>query len=290
MKNKADVIFDVIVIFFMVIVIIVSLYPVYYCLVQSFNNGLDSRVGGVYFFPRAFTLENFATVLKVDKIYMSFLVTVARAVIGTVTSVYFTAMVAYGLSKKDIMFRKVYMMLGIINMYFGAALIPYYFVLKSLGLLNNFLVFIIPSLLSFFNVMLFIANFRGIPAAVEEAAKIDGANEFYIFNKLIIPLSLPIVATIVLFSGVGHWNAWFDSAFFTNGGNLKTLQCVLRDIINYANNEQAIKQRLQFDTSAVTIEAIRYTTMVVAVAPITIVYPFLQKYFIKGMMLGALKA
>ena len=280
---------DVVIAAVMVVVVFVTLYPFWYCLILSFNNGYDSRLGGIYLIPRAFTIRNYEVVFENPQLLRSFFVTTARTVVGALTHVIFTGVVAYGLAKRDLMFRRAYMLLGIITMYFGGGLIPFYFVLRSLGLINRFAVFIIPSLFSVFEALLFIAFFRGIPDSLAESARIDGANEIVILVRLIMPISMPIVATIALFAGVGHWNAWFDSAFFTTSERLQTLQLVLWRVINQATNQEFLKQRLGVKDADFTIEAIRYATMMVAVGPIIFVYPFLQRYFIKGMLIGAIK-
>jgi putative aldouronate transport system permease protein len=265
------------------------LYPFYYCLVQSFNNGYDSRVGGVYWFPREFTLENYRTVFVNSKIVSTFTITILRTVVGTITSLLFTAIFAYGLSKK-ILFRRFYSLVGVITMYFGGGLIPYYFLLRSLHLLNTFWVYIIPSLCSFYNALLLMANYRAIPASVEESALIDGARPIYILLRIILPLSTPILATIALFNGVWHWNDWYTTAIFTRDPILYTLPTLLRDIINYTQNQTEIATRMNIVRSTVTLEAVRYATMMVAVLPITISYPFLQRYFVKGLLMGSVKA
>jgi putative aldouronate transport system permease protein len=264
-------------------------YPFYYCLVQSFNNGYDSRVGGVYWFPREFTLENYRTVFVNSKIVSAFVITILRTAVGTVTSLLFTAMFAYGLSKR-ILFRRFYSMIGVITMYFGGGLIPYYFLLRSLHLLNTFWVYIIPSLCSFYNALLLMANYRAIPASVEESALIDGARPIYVFWRIILPLSTPILATIALFNGVGHWNDWYTTAIFTKDPILYTLPTLLRDIINYTQNQTEIAIRMNIVRSTVTLEAVRYATMMIAVLPITVSYPFLQRYFVKGLLMGSVKA
>jgi putative aldouronate transport system permease protein len=265
------------------------LYPFYFCLVQSFNNGYDSRAGSVYWFPRAFTLENYKTVFVNPNITRTFIVTAARTLIGSIASLLFTAMFAYGLTKK-IMFRRFYSIVGLITMYFSGGLIPFYFLIRSLGLLNTFAVYIIPYLLSFYNALLLMANFRAIPASIEESALIDGARPIYIYWKIILPLSMPILATVALFNGVWHWNDWFTTAIYTKSPLLNTLPMLLRDIINYANNQTEIEQHMLVHRQNVTVEAVRYATMMVAVVPITFSYPFLQKYFVKGLLMGSIKA
>ena len=288
-KRAGSMIADGVIGLILIFVVLITLYPFWYCLILSLNDGYDSRLGGIYLIPRVFTSRNYQVVFDNPQLIRSFLVTTARTVVGAGTHVFFTAVVAYGLAKKDLMFRRVYMLMGIITMYFGGGLIPFYFVLRNLGLINKFAVFIIPSLFSVFNALLFIAYYRGIPDSLAESARIDGANEIVILIRLIFPISMPIVATIALFSGVGHWNAWFDSAFFTTSERLQTLQLVLWRVINMAANQEFLNQKLGAKETDFTIEGVRYATMMVAVGPIIFVYPFLQKYFVKGMLIGSIK-
>ena len=176
-------------------------YPFYYCLVQSFNDGYDARVGGIYWFPREFTLKNYETVFANPNIIQTFITTIMRTLIGTVTSVAFTAMFAYGLSKK-IAFRKVYSVMGLITMYFSGGLIPFYFLIRDLHMIDTFAVYIIPSLLSYYNALLLMANFRSIPEALEEAALIDGASRFQRLLHVDLPAILPtITITLILRCG-----------------------------------------------------------------------------------------
>ena len=267
----------------------IMLYPFYYCLVQSFNDGYNSRIGGVYWYPRVFTLQNYQMTFQNRFIATAFAVTVARTVVGTIVSVTVQAIFAYGLSK-PVAFRKFYSIFCLVTMYFSGGLIPFYFLIKSINLLDTFWVYFVPFLIYQFNVLLFIANYRAIPASIEEAAFIDGANEYRTFFQIIVPLSTPIIATIALFGGVWHWNDWFTTAIYTRSDSLYTLPAVLRDIINYANNQEQIRARMKVEEAKVTIEALRYATLMVSVIPITIIYPFLQRYFVKGMMVGAIKA
>jgi ABC-type sugar transport system, permease component len=290
-KNPGEKVFDVFLVIMMGAVLLITLYPFYYCVILSFNNGHDTNLGGIYFLPRVFTLKNYEYVFVNNALFKAFFITVSRTVLGTFISVLFTALVSYGLSKKDLMFRKFYMVAGIITMYFNGGLIPLYFVLKYMGLINNFLVFIVPYMLSFYNVILFIAFYSGIPSSLKESARIDGAGEMYTFFRIILPLSKPIIATIALFNGIEQWNSWFDSQFFTTNPNLKTLQMILYQIIALAQGQEKLKRQLGMsnDNAYVTIESVRYATMIVAIGPIIFIYPFVQKYFMKGMMIGAIK-
>ncbi len=197
---------DKVIVLFMLILCFVTLYPVWYTIVISFNDSSDALRGGIYWFPRKFSLESYRTVFMDKSIIRAFGVTVARTVIGTVTSVLFTAMVGYAFSKKHIMGNKIYMLLGTVTMFFGGGLIPYFILLKNIGLYDNFWVYIIPSLFNFYNMIIFMSFFRELPAGLEESAKLDGVNDLVVFIRIIVPLSMPVIATIALFNGVWHWN------------------------------------------------------------------------------------
>jgi len=191
----------------------------------------------------------------------------------------------------------------IISMYFGGGIIPYFILLKSIHLYNTFLVYIIPGMFATFNCILMMNFFREIPASLEESAKIDGAGDIRVFFQIIIPVSLPVIATISLFNGVGHWNDWYTTAFFTVNRSLRTAAYELREIINMADltsvqkaigatqetGSQTLDRATDQKTAQYTAETIRMATMVVTVFPITAIYPFLQKYFVKGIMIGSIK-
>lgn len=291
-KTNEDYVLNIASTFISVFVMIVSIYPLYYCLIHSLNDGADSLKGAMYLIPRKLTLDNYAMVFKSKDIFSAFVVTVLRTAIGTSTSVLFTAMVAYGLSKDYIVFRKVYMIFGLISLYFAGGVIPTYLLYQKIGLIGKFAVYIIPPLMNFFNVLLFIAFFRELPSAMEEVAKIDGAGHFTIFIRIVMPLSLPILATITLFVGVWHWNDWFFPAFYITDEKLITLPAILMRVMSLAKAYQKIQKEVQSYQmrSAVTMESVRYATLLIAVAPILALYPFLQKYLVKGMLIGAIKA
>ena len=272
------------------LIMLITLYPFYYVLVISFNNGVDTMMGGVYVWPREFTIVNYTTFFSDPKWVTSFGVTVLRTIVGTFLGVLFTCMTAYGLAYKDLMFKKFYFSMVIFAMYFSGGLIPYYVVLKSLGLLNSFAVYVIPSMLNTFFLLIAISFFRDIPSELEESAKVDGANELTIFWKIIIPISMPLVATMALFLGVGQWNAWLDSAYFVQDDRLRTLTYRMIEIINQSTAPTEQQGALYSgQASDVTSFSLQVTAMVVATVPVMCVYPFLQKYFVKGIMLGSVK-
>lgn len=289
-RTTEDKVISLVVGIVMVFVFLVTFYPFWYSLVLSFNEGLDALRGGIYFWPRKFTLENYQAVFGIDYIPTAFMVSVARTLLGTVVCVAFTGLFAFACSHKKLMFRKVYITAMIITMYFSGGLIPQYMLFKSLGLMNTFWVYIVPNLFSSFNAIIMINAFREIPESLEEAAHLDGANDLLIFFRIILPISMPTMATMALYSGVWHWNSWSDSAFFITNKSLRTMAHVMITLIN--QSESAAQTTVgQINRGSVTYSAmtLRPAAMVICVIPIVVVYPFLQKYFVKGVMLGSVK-
>ncbi len=265
------------------------LYLMWYVVIISLNDGADSLRGGIYLWPREFTLRNYQSVLGDASLIRAFGVTVLRTLVGTVSSVFFTSMVAYAMSKRHLFGRKLYLLIGTGTMIFSGGLIPYFLLLRSLKLLDTFWVYIIPALFSFYNCIIFMSFFRTIPAALEESANIDGASDWRIFLTIIIPLSKPVLATIALFSGVGHWNDYFSGVVFVNNPDLVPIQTVLYRIVTSASMGKMAVAVPGVAAKMTSSIAIKFATMAVATLPIILVYPFLQKYFVKGVMIGAVK-
>ncbi len=289
-RTAEDRLISVIVGFIMTFVFVVTVYPFWYSIVLSLNEGTDALRGGIYLWPRKWTLDNYNAVFGINYVYTAFLVTVSRTLIGTVAAVLFTGLFAYACSHGRLMFRKFYISAMLIVMYFSGGLVPYYVLMRVLKLMNTFWVYIIPNLFSAFNAILMINFFREIPPSLEEAARIDGANELTVFFRIIIPVSLPLLATMALYSGVWHWNAWTDAAFFVTDKNLKTLGYVLITLINQTESAaQTVFGKINQGEVTYTSLTLRPAAMVVCVVPIVIVYPFLQKHFVKGIMLGSIK-
>lgn len=274
----------------MVVVCFVALYPVWYTIIISFNDSVDAMRGGIFWLPRKFSLESYKTVFQDTAIARAFMITILRTVLGTLTSVFFTAMVGYALSKKFIFGNRFYMILGTITMFFGGGLIPYFILIKNIGLYDNFWVYIIPGLFNFYNMIIFMSFFRSMPAGLEESAKLDGANDLVIFLKIILPLSMPVVATIALFNGVGHWNDYFTGVMYINKAELQPIQTFLYRIVASASaSKTVVSMPAGVSAQQVSSQSVRLATMVVTTFPIVCVYPFLQKYFVKGMMIGSIK-
>jgi putative aldouronate transport system permease protein len=283
-----DRIFDGVNYLLLALIFFVTAYPFYYLLITSFNSGADALLGGSYFWPSDFTLENYKTFFNDSKWLAALFMSIARTVAGAVTGVLFTCLVAYGLAQKDLVFSRVYFALVIFAMYFSGGLIPYYVVLRSLGLLNSFATYIIPGMLNTFFLLIAISFFREIPNDLKESAWMDGAGELKIFYKIILPISRPLIATMALFVGVGHWNSWLDSAYFVRAEYLRTLSYRLIEIINQSRVPQEAIEAAA-GASSVTSYSLQVTAMIVSIAPIISVYPFLQKYFVAGIMLGSVK-
>lgn len=274
------------------LIFFITLYPFYYVVVISLNDGVDALRGGIYLWPREFTLTNYMQFLSDNKWISAIGVTVAKTVIGAGLTVLFTCLVAYGLSHEGLMFRRFYGTVLLMCMYFYGGLIPYYLVLRAYSLLNTFWVYVIPTMFSTYYCILAVGFFREIPAEMKESARLDGANELMIFFRIILPLSKALLATLALFAAVGQWNSWADTAFYAPGNkSLRTLAFLMRDIIirNQVDttSRQAMMQAAKHTT--ITASSVQMAAMIISILPIVLVYPFLQKYFVKGIMLGAVK-
>lgn len=289
-KTKSEALFDLINTIGMLLICFVTLYPIWYVLVNAFNNGNDAMRGGIYWWPRMFSLENFKAVFDSPGIMTAMGITVAKTLVGTVAHVFFTAMVAYALSRRELIGGKIYILIGTVTLFFGGGLIPTFLLIKDLHLLDNFIVYIIPFMFSFFDLIIFMTFFREIPEALEEAAKIDGAHDWSIFLRIVIPVSMPAVATIALFHGVFQWNDYFTGMIYINNTDLQPIQTYLyRVVAQSSSNQMMTAVQGTAGTKTVTSQSIKLATMVVTTLPIVFVYPFLQKYFVKGMMIGSVK-
>ncbi|WP_334074326.1 MULTISPECIES: carbohydrate ABC transporter permease [Paenibacillus] len=288
-KTKGEAFFDLFNTIGMLIICFVTLYPIWYVIVNSLNDGMDGMRGGIYWWPRVFSFENYTAVVKSPGIMLAMGITVAKTLLGTLLHVLFTAMVAYAFSRKDLIGGKIYILLGTITMFFGGGLIPTYLLMKDLHLLDNFLIYIIPAMFSFFDLIIFMTFFREIPDGLEEAAKIDGANDWAIFLRVVLPVSMPVVATIALFHGVYQWNDYFTGVIYLNNMDLQPIQTYLYRVVAQSSSNQMVAAIPGGISKTVTSQSIKLATMVVTTLPIVFVYPFLQRYFVKGMMIGSIK-
>jgi putative aldouronate transport system permease protein len=286
MKKKVSTV-DYILVLVFAVVIVITLYPFLNVLAISFNDATDTIKNINFVIPRMFTLSNYKYVFKDSDFVMPFVTSVSRTLIGTLVGVFTTSMLAYTLSRKDFVFHKLFTVLFVITMYVGGGLIPdYLLIMRTLKLGNNFLVYIIPGMIWVYNMILVRSFIDGLPFALQEAAKIDGANDFQIWYKIVLPLCTPVIATIALYYAVGQWNSFMDTYLYAQ--KLPTLQYKMYEIMNQATMKLDIHGSSKV-TTAVTPMSIRMAVTVVATVPIVIVYPFLQKYFIGGMTLGSVK-
>ena len=285
--SKDEKIFNVANVIFMVFFLAIIALPLWNIVALSFNDATDAARGWIYFWPRKFSLESYYTVFEDSAIYKAFVISVAKTVIGVVLHTALTAMVAYGMSSRNLMGRKIYMNMGILTMFVSGGMIPTFLLFKELGLLNNFWVYIIPVLFSFYDMVILMNFFRSIPFSLEESAMMDGANPFIIFVKIILPLSLPVLATIALFHGVFQWNDYMTANIYVDDRSLYPLQMLLFRIVS-----ENLSPAVATGTNVVrntTSQSLQLATMVVTTVPVVVIYPFLQKYFIQGMTLGSVK-
>ncbi|WP_160683332.1 carbohydrate ABC transporter permease [Clostridium sp. C2-6-12] len=285
--------FDVILTIIMIIIAVVTIYPFLNVLAVSLNDATDTVKGGIYVFPREFTFQNYKEIFEgSSKLPQGLLISVLRTVIGTFTGVLASAMVAYTLSREEFVFNKFITLIFVLTMYVGGGLIPEYMVIRGLGLVNNFAVYILPGLISTFNVIVIRSFINGLPPALNESAMIDGANDFVIFTKIVLPLCLPVIATVALFIAVGQWNSWFDTYLYARTSDgLTTLQYELMKVMGNATGSAKVDPNSPVvQAASVNPESIKMAITMVATVPILCVYPFVQKYFVTGMTLGAVKS
>ncbi|MFS0868747.1 carbohydrate ABC transporter permease [Paenibacillus xylanilyticus] len=292
-KTPQDLIFDTFVYVFIGIVTIATLYPFLNVLAISFNDSVDTVRGGISIFPRQFTLENYKLIFSYEGLITGFKISVLRTVIGTLAGLVSGSMVAYTLARREFQGRRFVSVFLAITMYVSGGLIPGFILIKNLDLINTFAVYILPGLVSAFNIFIIRSFIDGIPYALQESAKLDGANDFTIYWRVILPLTKPALATVALFLAVGQWNSWFDTYLY-NGSNdsLTTLQYELMKVLQSTttNSNNIRGENMSQLMSQVSPDAVKMAITIIATVPILIVYPFLQKYFVKGMTLGAVKS
>ncbi|NLK21969.1 MAG: carbohydrate ABC transporter permease [Epulopiscium sp.] len=294
-KGIGEVIFEIFLYLFMVIVLIVTLYPFLNVLAISLNESADATRGGIHIWPRKFTLNNYTEIFKYRNIPNAFIISTMRTIIGTLTGIISSCMLAYTLSRKDFIAKKLFALIFVLTMYISGGLIPDYMLIRNLKLLNNFWVYIIPGLINTWNVIVIRSFIDNLPFSLQESAKIDGATDFQVFTKIILPLCIPVVATISLFIAVGQWNSWMDTFLYASSKeSISTLQYELMRIMANTTATQGADAALKSQSmgvlaNTVSPQSVRMAITIVATAPILIVYPFVQKYFVSGMTLGAVK-
>jgi putative aldouronate transport system permease protein len=286
-----DKVFNTVSVIILLILGLVTLYPFYYLLIYSLNEPMDAMRGGLYFLPRKFSLISYRLVWAAHDIGPAAFISLSRTAAGTAFSLFFTSMLAYVLSRPRLIGRKFFNRLFVITIYVGGGLIPWYLTLRAYGFTNTFLVYIIPGAIGVFNMILIRTYIQELPTALWESAEVDGANEFIIFIRIIFPLCVPVLAVVCIFTAVGQWNSWFDAAVFNaSRRELHPLQMILMGLLKSAVVRTSRDIPLSNSTRiSLTPESIRAAITIIATAPIVIVYPFFQKHFTQGIMLGSVK-
>ena len=276
--------------FLLLVFAFLCVYPLYFIFINSIS-GADAVVRGVYILPEDFSLEFYKSLLQMPNIPNSIVVSVARTVLGTALTVICSSFLGYMVTQSELPMRKWVYRFVVATMYFNAGLIPWYILMVNLGLKNNFLLYILPSAVGAYYVVLSKTYIESIPASVEESAKIDGAGVLTIYARLILPMSMPIIACLIVFCAVNQWNAWSDNFYLVSDPKLSTLQYQL--YMNLANESSNVTNTTSSSSllrsKATTELGLRYALSMLTVLPIILVYPFMQKYFVKGIMLGAVK-
>ena len=267
---------------------LICLYPMIYVLACSFATDSDYIKGNIYFWPHDVTIQNYLTVFKDSRLWKSYGITLARTIIGTVSALLFTAVVGYAMSRTNLRGRSIFYKIFIFTMFFSGGTVPYYLIIVSLKLFNNFLGYIIPSLFSVYNMLVFSNFFRGIPEEIRESAVMDGASEFKIFTSIILPLSMPVVSTVGLWIAVGHWNSFYDTMLYTTDTNLWTLQYYLMKVIKESSGSFIAGMPAEM-IGNISAETVSFAAIVISVIPILVVYPLIFKMLTKGVVIGSLK-
>lgn len=289
-KSKADIAFTICNTIFMIAFVIITLYPVLNTLALSFNDGIDALRGGVYLWPRKWTIKNYITVIQRDNLVTGAYITVARTVIGTLLALSTNAILAFIVSRKRFLFKRQVSLFWVITMYVNGGLIPNFLLLKNLGLTNSFYVYVIPGMISAFNMLVIRTYMNGLPDSLEESAQLDGAGYTTVFMKIISPLCKPVYATVALFVAVGQWNSWFDAMIYNRmSPQYTTLQYELNKLLSTVTNQGNSAEAMKNAVGTVTPTSVRAAATIVTILPIICLYPFLQRYFVTGLTLGGVK-
>lgn len=279
-------IFDLINRLVLLLIGIIIIIPIWNIVASSFASGKSLAEGGFIFWPDEVSFENYRAVLKDSSIWRAYIISIAKTVIGVITHVFFCSMVAYGLSKRNLIGRKLYTAMGVVTLFFSGGMIPTYLLMRQLGLIDNFMVYILPQLFSYYDVVILMNFFRQVPPSLEESAQIDGAGVWKTFLNIILPLSKPALATIALFNGVFQWNDFMTARLYVTNKDLYPVQMKLYEIIVQQNVKNMNAGSVIMETTA---KGVQLSTIVITTIPIIIAYPLLQKHFVSGMMLGAVK-
>lgn len=302
MKKNISRIIDGLIIVFMLIAVILTVYPFYYAIVNSLNDGSDLLKGFVLLWPRVFTLDSWKAAVSDPAIIRAFAITLSRTILVTAGSLFITSMFAYAFSRPYLKFKKFYTVLGFLNMYVNGGIIPFFLLISSLNLYDTYWVYIIPSLFGgFYNVIIFTSNYKQLPVSLFEAAKVDGAGEFKVYLKIVLPLTKPVLAALGLFTAVGCWNDYTTTLYYTQNTSLQTLQYYILQLVKSRNAMEQLQSSIAGNPAiagllksmdgagAVTAQSLELAAMVIAAVPMVLLYPFAQKFFTQGMLVGSVK-
>lgn len=285
-------VFSAVIAVFMICFVIITLYPVWNTVAISFNEGTDAVRGGIYLWPRKFALKNYQTVLAMENLLTGAKITVARTVIGTASALVVNALLAYVVSRKRFLFKTQLSLFWVITMYVNGGMIPVFLLYRNLHLTGTFWVYVIPGMISAWNMLVIRTYMQGLPDSLEESAQLDGAGYMTIFFKIISPLCKPVYATVVLFVAVGQWNSWFDAMLYNRmKTEYTTLQYELMKLLSSVMQQSGSAAAASEAGAAATITplTIRAAATVVTMLPIICLYPFLQRYFVTGLTIGGVK-
>lgn len=287
--SKGERIFDGFNSLLMLLLMFITLYPFWHVLVASLSDpAWVAKQRGMIWFPSNFNMDAYKAVFKNPIIISGYLNTIFVVTVGTCVNIIMTSLGAYALSRNNVMLKNPIMMMIVFTMFFNGGIIPSYLLVTGLGMLDSLWALIIPVSMSAFNLIIMRTAFQAVPVSLEESARIDGANDFSILLRIVLPLSLPVVAVMILFYGVTHWNSWFSSLIYIRSRDHYPLQLVLREIL-IGNNTDKMTINVSASNKSQVGLTIKYATIIVATVPILLLYPYLQKYFVKGVMIGAIK-
>ncbi|WNQ09055.1 carbohydrate ABC transporter permease [Paenibacillus aurantius] len=288
-RSWGEHLFDGFNVLFMVLLSIVTIYPFVYVLFASLSDPTwVVQMRGLIWFPKGLNFEAYKLVFANPAILTGYGNTLIYVVLGTALNLLMTSLGAYALSRQTVMWKNPVMFMIVFTMFFTGGLIPTYLLIENLGLLDSRMALILPTAMSAYNLIIMRTAFAGVPVSLEESAKLDGANDFTILFRVVLPLSMPVVAVMILFYGVGHWNSWFNAMIYLRDRELYPLQLILREIL-ITNSTDSMMTGVGGGDKMPIGETIKYATIIVATIPILCLYPFLQKYFVKGVMIGAIK-
>lgn len=288
-RSFGERLFDITNVVFMIVLSIVTLYPFLYVFFASLSDPTWLvKVRGIILYPHGVTFVAYKMVFQNPAILTGYANTLFYVVVGTSLNILMTSLGAYALSRQNVMWKNPIMFCIVFTMFFNGGLIPTFLLVNNLGMLDSRWALIIPVAMSAYNLIIMRTAFQGVPVSLEESAKLDGANDFTVLFRIILPLSMPVIAVMILFYGVGHWNAWFNALIYIRTRDLYPLQLILREIL-ITNSTDSMMTGVGGGDKMPVGETIKYATIIIATVPVLCLYPFLQKYFVKGVMIGAIK-